>query len=163
MSSSRYSLVPELRVIIQSPRFYLLRLRWFLSPGTTRGFKGLGPGIQPGVTVVPTLKSISLNHKGMEHSGTTRKLWVNVSISHHESSVSGMHLVVAVPLAARMVQVLSRRLQRCRQPLFLQENFFLTCHVLLYPWIQPIEDDARKWGWMEWAASVLLDHCCLWI
>lgn len=76
----------------------------FLSPITTRSFKGLVPSVPTRVMVAPILEKRPLPSKGVEHSGTTRKPWVNISPSHKQSRVSVKHLVMAFPGACRVVQ-----------------------------------------------------------
>ena len=39
-----------------------------------------------------------------------------------------------------------------------QEFLRPTCHIQLYPWLQPHDGYPRQVGWLEWAASVLLNH-----
>lgn len=94
MSSSRYfwSLT---RGSISSSQDYVSRGSGVFSPPEmTRICTSLGPGVPSRVVVAPTLESMSLSSKGMGDSGTTRQLWVNVSPSHQQSSISVKQLVL---------------------------------------------------------------------
>ena len=40
-----------------------------------------------------------------------------------------------------------------------QEMLGPTCHIQLHPWLQPHDGYLWQVGWLEWATSVLLNHC----
>ena len=70
----------------------------------TRSCRALGAEKLPVTRVVPNLVSISLPNKG-EHSGTTRNWWENICPSQQQRSAQVNLLVVAFPVAPKMVQV----------------------------------------------------------
>ena len=39
-----------------------------------------------------------------------------------------------------------------------QEILRPTCHIQLHPWLQPLDGYLGQAGWLDWAASVLLNH-----
>ena len=86
---------------------------WSLSIGegivgssvVTRSCRTLGAEKLPITRVVPSLVSISLPNKGVGHSGTTRNWWENICPSQQQRSARVNLLVVAFPVAPKMVQV----------------------------------------------------------
>ena len=71
----------------------------------TRSSKALGAQKLPITRVFPSLLSISLTNKGVGHSGTTRNWWENICPSQQQRSARVNLLVVAFPVAPKMVQV----------------------------------------------------------
>ena len=86
---------------------------WSLSIGegimgssvVTRSCRALGAEKLPITRVAPNLVSISLPDKGVGHSGTTRNWWENICPSQHQRSAWVNLLVVAFPVAPKMVWV----------------------------------------------------------
>ena len=48
---------------------------------------------------------------------------------------------------------------RVGSPCVSQEILRPTCHIQLQPWLQPHDGYLWQAGWLEWASSVLLNHC----
>ena len=71
----------------------------------TRSCRALGAEKLPITRVVPSLVSMSLPIKGVGHSGTTRNWWENICPSQQQRSARVNLLVVAFPVALKMVQV----------------------------------------------------------
>ena len=71
----------------------------------TRSCKALGAEKLPLTRVVPSLVSMSLLIKGVGHSGTTRNWWENICPSQQQRNAWVNLLVVAFPVAPKMVQV----------------------------------------------------------
>ena len=71
----------------------------------TRSCRTLGAEKLPITRVVPSLVSISLPIKGIGHSGTTRNWWENICPSQQQRSAWVNLLIVAFPVAPKMVQV----------------------------------------------------------
>ena len=71
----------------------------------TRSCRALGAEKLPITRVVPSLVSISFPNKGVGHSGTTRNWWENICPSQQQRSAQVNLLVVAFPVAPKMVQV----------------------------------------------------------
>ena len=71
----------------------------------TRSYRALGAGKLPITRVVPSLVSISLPNMGVGHSGTTRIWWDNICPSQQQRRAQVNLLVVAFPVAPKMVQV----------------------------------------------------------
>ena len=71
----------------------------------TKSCRALGAEKLPTTRVVPNLVSISLLNKGKGHSGTTRNWWENICPSQQQRSARVNLLVVAFPVAPKMVQV----------------------------------------------------------
>ena len=71
----------------------------------TRSCRILGAEKHPTTRVVPSLVSISLPNKGVGHSETTRNWWENICPSQQQRSARVNLLVVAFPVAPKMVQV----------------------------------------------------------
>ena len=71
----------------------------------TRNCRDLGAEKLLVTRVVPNLVSISLPNKGVGHSGTTRSWWENICPSQQQRSAWVNLLVVAFPVAPKMVQV----------------------------------------------------------
>ena len=69
----------------------------------TRSYRALGAEKLPITSVVPNLVSMSLPTKGVGHSGTTRNWWENICPSQHQRSAWVNLLVVAFPVAPKMV------------------------------------------------------------
>ena len=77
----------------------------------TRSCRALGAEKLPITRVVPSLVSISPPNKGVGHSGTTRNWWENIWPSQQQRSVRVNLLVVAFPVAPKMVQVWEKALE----------------------------------------------------
>ena len=75
------------------------------SSAVTRSCRALGAEKLPITRVVSSLVSISLPNKGVGHSGTTRNWWENICPSQKQRSAWVNLLVVAFPVAPKMVQV----------------------------------------------------------
>ena len=71
----------------------------------TRSCRALGAEKLPITRVVPSLVSMSLPIKGVGHSGTTSNWWENICPSQQPRSAWVNLLVVAFPVAPKMVQV----------------------------------------------------------
>ena len=71
----------------------------------TKSYGALGTEKLPITRVVRSLVSISLPSKGVGHSGTTRNWWENICPSKQQRSAGVNLLVVAFPVAPKMVQV----------------------------------------------------------
>ena len=71
----------------------------------TRSCRALGAKKLPITRVVPSLVSISLPHKGVGYSGTTRNWWENICPSQQQRIVQMNLLVIVFPVAPKMVQV----------------------------------------------------------
>ena len=71
----------------------------------TRSCRALGAEKLFITRVVPSLVSISLSNKGVGHLGTTRNWWENICSSQQQRSAQVNLLVVAFPVAPKMVQV----------------------------------------------------------
>ena len=71
----------------------------------TRSCRALGAEKLPITRVVPSLVSISLPSKGVRYSGITRNWWENNCPSQQQRSARVNLLVVAFPVAPKMVQV----------------------------------------------------------
>ena len=69
----------------------------------TRSCRALGAEKLPITRVVPSLLSISRPIKGVGHSGTTRNWWENICPSQQQRSARVNLLVVAFPVAPKMV------------------------------------------------------------
>ena len=86
---------------------------WSLSIGggvmgssvVTRSCRALGAEKLPITRVVPSLVSVSLPNKGVGHSGTTRNWWENICPAQQQRSAMVNILVVAFPVASKMVGV----------------------------------------------------------
>ena len=86
---------------------------WFLSIGegvmgssvVTRSYRALRAEKLPITRVVPNLVSISIPNKGVGHSATTRNWWENICPSQQQRSAWVNLLVVAFPVAPKMVQL----------------------------------------------------------
>ena len=70
----------------------------------TRSCRALVAEMLPITRVVPSLVSMSLPIKGVGHSGTTRNWWENICPSQQQRSAQVNLLVVAFPVAPKMVQ-----------------------------------------------------------
>ena len=75
----------------------------------TRSCRTLGAEKLPITRVVPNLVSISIPNKGVGHSATTRNWWENICPSQQQRSAQVNFLVVAFPVAPKMVQVLEEK------------------------------------------------------
>ena len=71
----------------------------------TRSCRALGAERLPITRVVSSLVSMSLPIKGVGHSGTTRNWWKKICPSQQQTSAWVNLLVVAFPVAPKMVQV----------------------------------------------------------
>ena len=71
----------------------------------TRSCRALGAEKLPITRVVPSLVSISLPNKRVERSGTTRNWWENIYPSQQQRRARVNLLVVAFPVAPKMVQI----------------------------------------------------------
>ena len=71
----------------------------------TRSCSALGAEKLPITRVVPSLVSMSLPIKGVGHLRTTRNWWGNICPSQQQRSAWVNLLVVAFPVATKMVQV----------------------------------------------------------
>ena len=71
----------------------------------TRSYRTLGAEKLPITSMVPSLVSMSLPIKGVGHSGTTRNWWEKICPSQQQISAWVNLLVVAFPVAPKMVQV----------------------------------------------------------
>ena len=71
----------------------------------TKSCKALGAEKLPITRLVPSLVSVPLPIKGVGHSGTTRNWWENICPSQQQRSARVNLLVVAFPVAPKMVQV----------------------------------------------------------
>ena len=80
----------------------------------TRSCRALGAEKLPITRVVPSLVSMSLPIKGVGHSGTTRNSSENICPSQQQRSAWVNLLVVAFPVAPKMVQVWEERLRSRR-------------------------------------------------
>ena len=86
---------------------------WSLSVGegvmgslvVTRSCRALGAEKLLVTRVVPNLVSVCLPNKGVGHSGTTRNWWENICPSQQQRSAQVNLLVVALPVAPKIVQV----------------------------------------------------------
>ena len=78
----------------------------------TRSRRALGAEKLPITRVVPSLVSMSLPIKGVGHSGTTRNWWENICPSQQQISAWVNLLVVAFPVAPKMVQVWEGKAQK---------------------------------------------------
>ena len=93
-------------LILSSHSFWSLSIEGVMgSSVVTRSCRALGAEKLPITRVVPSLVSISLPNKGVGHSGTTRSWWENVCPSQQQRSARVNLLVVAFPVAPKMVQV----------------------------------------------------------
>ena len=149
-------------------------LTQFLVPLYWRGFNGffvvsrscraLLAEKLPITRVVPILVSISLPNKGVGHSGTTRNWWEDICPSQQQTSVWVNLLVVVFPVAPKNCTGLGEEgsragdQDRVGSPHVNQEILRPTCHIQLHPWLQPHDGYVRQAGWLERAASVLLNH-----
>ena len=70
-----------------------------------RRCRALGAEKLPITSVVSSLVSISLPNKGVGYLGTTRNWWENTCPSQQQRSTRMNLLVVAFPVALKMVQV----------------------------------------------------------
>ena len=71
----------------------------------TRSCSALGAEKLPITRVVPSLVNMSSPIKGVGHLGTTRNWWENICPSQQHRSAWVNLLVVAFPVAPKMVQV----------------------------------------------------------
>ena len=71
----------------------------------TRSCRALGAEKLPITRVVPSLVSMSLPIKGVGHSGATRNWWEKICPSQQQISAWVNLLVVAFPVAPKMVEV----------------------------------------------------------
>ena len=93
-------------LILSSHSFWFLSIEGVMgSPVVTRSCIALGAEKLPITRVVPSLVSISLPNKRVERSGTTRNWWENICPSQHQISARVNLLVVAFPVAPKMVQI----------------------------------------------------------
>ena len=96
-------------LILSSRSFWSLYIEGVMgSSVVTRSCRALGAEKLPITRVVPSLV-ISLPNKGVGHSGTTRNWWENICPSQQQRSARVNLLVVAFPLAPKMVQVLEEK------------------------------------------------------
>ena len=93
-------------LILSCHSFWSLSIEGVMgSSVVTRSCRVLGAVKLPITRVVPSLVSISLRNKGVGHSGTTRNWWENICPSQQQRSARVNLLVVAFPVAPKMVQV----------------------------------------------------------
>ena len=94
-------------LILSSDRFWPLYIGEGVmgSSVVTRSCRALGTEKRPITRVVPSLVSMSLSIKGVEHLGTTRNWWENICPSQQQRSAWVNLLVVAFPMAPKMLQV----------------------------------------------------------
>ena len=93
-------------LILSSRHFWSLSIEGAMGFSVvTRSCRALGAEKLPITRVVPSLVSISLPSKGVRHSGTTRNWWENNCPSQQQRSARVNLLVVAFPVAPKMVQV----------------------------------------------------------
>ena len=93
-------------LILSSHGFWSLSIEGVMgSSVVTRSCRALGAEKLPITRVAPNLVSISLPDKGVGHSGTTRNWWENICPSQQQRSVRVNLLVVAFPVAPKIVQV----------------------------------------------------------
>ena len=71
----------------------------------TSSYRALGAEKLFITRVVPSLVNMSLPNKGVGYSGTTRNWWENICPSQQQRSAWMNLLVVAFPVAPKMVQV----------------------------------------------------------
>ena len=106
MGSSSYPLVPRQGLMLSSHSFWSLSIEGVMgSSVVTRSCRALGAEKLPITRVVPSLVSISLPNKGVGHSGTIRNWWENICPFQQQRSAQVNLLVVAFPVAPKMVQV----------------------------------------------------------
>ena len=106
VGSSRNPLVPW-GLILSSHSFRSLSIGEGVlgSSVVTRSCRTLGAEKLSITRVVPSLVSISLPNKGVGHSGTTRNWWEDICPSQQQRSAQVNLLVVAFPVAPKMVQI----------------------------------------------------------
>ena len=93
-------------LILSSHSFWSLCVEGVMgSSVVTRSSRALGTEKHPITRAVPSLVSISLPNKGVGHSGTTRNWCENICPSQQQRSAQVNLLVVAFPVAPKMVQV----------------------------------------------------------
>ena len=112
MTSSAWWAHPEVPwsytwgLILSSHGFWSLSIESVMgSSVVTRSYRGLGAEKLPITRVVPSLVSIYLPSKGVGYSGTTRNWWGNICPSQQQRSAQVNLLVIAFPVAPKMVQV----------------------------------------------------------
>ena len=130
-------------LILSSHSFWSLSIEGVMgSSVVTRSYRALGAEKLPITRVVPSLVSISLPNKRVAHSGTTRHWWENICPSQQQRSAQVNLLVVAFPVAPKMVGLGGegsgvRDQDRVGSPCVNQEILGCTCHIQLHPWLQP--------------------------
>ena len=93
-------------LILSSQNFWFLSIEGVMgSSVVTRSYRAVGAEKLPITRVVSSLVSISLPNKRVAHSGTTRHWWENICPSQQQRSDRVNLLVVAFPVASKMVQV----------------------------------------------------------
>ena len=105
-------------LILSSHGFWSLSIEGVMGCSVvTRSCRALGAEKLPITRVAPSLVSISLPNKGVGHLATTRNWWENICPSQEQRSAPVIILVVAFPVAPKMVQVWEKKVwsRRSRQ------------------------------------------------
>ena len=106
----------------------------------TRSCRALGAEKLPITRVVPSLVSISLPNKGVGHSGTTRNWWGNICPSQQQRSESFCNCFSCSTQNGTGLGGESSKVggqDRVGSSCVNQEILGPTCHIQLYPWLQP--------------------------
>ena len=111
----------------------------------TRSCRALRAEKLPITRVVPSLVSISLPHKGVGYSGTTRNWWENICPSQQQRSAWVNLLVIVFLAAPKNGTSLGREgsgvggQDRVGSLCVNQEILRPICHIQLHLWLQPCD------------------------